>query len=183
MAVESVNPYANYLTRDNIAVPASNPLPDSLIESIARADIDARLTGDFAGGRVVASGESAAGDASAEVIEVQDGSADSDQTDLILLPEDVSGTFVLTIAHSGDGGTPDATTALDLDASAATVQAAVDVVTGTANEIVVQKATDRRAFTLTWSHANEDLTDHAPTTVAVTETGERGLTVAQEPAA
>jgi hypothetical protein len=56
------------------------------------------------------------------------------------------------------------------------------VVTGTANEVIVQKAAGRRVFSLTWSHANEDLTNHAASTVAVTETGERGATVDQEPA-
>lgn len=173
MAVETANRYANVLSRTNIVNDNNDPLPDSYTEARAREDLDARLTGDFAGGRFVTAAEAAPEAAAAEVITLQSGSADQDENQLIVLPEDVEGTFTITLSHSGGG--PTATSAINLDASAATVQSAVDAVTGTANEVVVTKATGRRAFGLTWSHANEDLTNFAQSTVAVTETGERGL--------
>jgi hypothetical protein len=176
---ESSGTAVAYATKDNIVVPQTFPRSLATLADEARTDLDSRLTGEFADGRVITDAEADASEAAASVLTLQSGSADQDENQLIVLPEDIDGTFTITLAHSGGSGT---TTALDLDATAATVQAAVDVVTGAANEVVVTKVTARRAFGLTWSSATEDLTDHAASTVAVTQTGEQGFSLAEEPA-
>lgn len=172
MAVESVNPYASIATRDNIVRDNNDPLPDAYVEARARQDIDARLTGDFSGGRVVTDAEAAAGEVSASVTEIQEGAAGIDKYEIWNLPEDVSGTWTVTLTHSGGSGT---TIALDADASASTVQGAVNTVTGSALEVVVAKAASKRTFVVGWTSDGEDLTDFAVSTIAFTETGERGL--------
>jgi hypothetical protein len=169
---ESYGTGVAYATKDNIKLP-TNERPEAVLITEARLDLDERLTGEFDGGRVITDAESDVSETTAQVIEIAEGTATEDKVELLSLPEDVAGTFIYTLSHSGGG--PTATTAIDLDASAATVQAAVDVVTGAANEVVVGKVTGKRVFPLKWSSAGEDLTDFAVSTVAVTETGERGI--------
>lgn len=164
---------ASYLEKDNIVRPSTSR-PEAVLEDEGQRELDERLTGAYADGKVISESQESTLETTAEVFTLQSGSADQDENQALVLPEGVQGTFVLTIPHSGDGGTPDPVAAQDLDVSLATLQGAVDAVTGTANEIVLTKAAGRRVFGLTWSHANEDLTNHAQATVAVTLDDESG---------
>lgn len=163
--VQTHNPGVNYATRKNIKVQQTDQ--EVWYEEQAREFSD-RLGGQFEGGRVVLPAEEALLEGSG-VLTLQNGSADQDENQLIVLPEAVTGTFTVTLAHSGGSGT---TTAVPIGAAAATLQAAIDVVTGAANEVVVTKVTGRNIYGLTWSSATEDLTDHAQSTIAVTVVGE-----------
>jgi hypothetical protein len=137
--LQTKNPSLNYLSRNNIKLPETRPIEWTIDQA------------------------NATGEAS-EVLTTQDGAVSQDENQVIVLPEGVNGTYTITLTHSGGTGT---TVALDLDAPVATIQAAVDTVTGAANEVVVTKATNRRVVGLTWSSATEDETAVATSTVSL----------------